>query len=64
MLAHNGRKALLERGKRAAHGNLTIQLGIPGSMVQLEANGVTDKGAQDLLAGSIDLDALEKALTN
>ena len=33
-------------------------------MVQLEANGVTDKEVQDLLASSIDLDALEKALTN
>ena len=59
-----GRKALLDWEKGADHGTLTIQLGVPASMVALEANGVTDKEIQDLLGGSIDLDALEKALTN
>jgi len=59
-----GRKGLLDWEKGADHGSLMLQLGVPASMIQLEASGVTDKEIQDVLAGALDLDAIEKALTN
>ncbi len=57
-----GRKAILEWEKGATSGNLMMLLSVPGSMLQVEANGVTDKVLQDVLAAAFDVDALEKAL--
>lgn len=59
-----GRKALLEWEKGATSGTVTILLGVPGSMIQVEGSGVTDKVLQDVLAGAIDVDAVEKTLQN
>lgn len=57
-----GRKALLDWAKDATSGSLTLLLNVPSSMVQIEANGITSKEIQDVIAASIDLDALEKGI--
>ncbi len=59
-----GRKALLDWKTDATRGSLMVVLNVPASMVQIEANGITSSEVQELIAGAIDFDALEKGIQN
>ena len=59
-----GRKAILDWQKDATSGNLMVLLNVPASMVQIEASGITSKEIQEVIAGAIDFDALEKGIQN
>lgn len=62
MVSIKGRKAILDWPKDATSGSLVVLLNVPASMVQIEANGITPKEIQDVIAGAIDFDALEKGI--
>jgi hypothetical protein len=59
-----GRRALLEYRKDDKSGKLSIVLGTPGSLLQVEARGVTNAELADTIPASFDLDAIEKAIAN
>jgi hypothetical protein len=59
-----GRRALLEYRKDDKSGKLMIVLGPPGSMLQVEARGVTNAELADTIPAAFDLDAIEKAISN
>jgi hypothetical protein len=59
-----GRRALLEWRKEDKSGKLSIVLGPPGSLLQVEARGVTNAELAETIPATFDLDAIEKAITN
>jgi hypothetical protein len=59
-----GRRALLEYRKDDKSGKLSIVLGPPGSLLQVDARGVTNAELADTIPASFDLDAIEKAISD
>lgn len=59
-----GRRALLEYDKEGRSGNLQVLLNAPNAFLRIQGNDVAASELGEAFPAAIDLDALEKAITN
>ena len=57
-----GRRALLEYDAAEKRGTLQMMLGGSASLLKIEGSGLSKADLVDVLAGAVDLDAMEKAI--